>query len=129
MHLALAAAHVQQHDERDQRKCQAQQAFADKRRQQFLQHSRAVEQPAQLPVASAQGGDQYAFIQFVRGQGAGPLGRHAAVPADDAVVEAVLDGPRGALALAVLTGEVGQVVGRKAQDPVHPGATAGLVQQ
>jgi hypothetical protein len=35
MHLALAAAHVQQHDHRDQRKRQAQQAFADKRRQQF----------------------------------------------------------------------------------------------
>jgi len=120
MHLALAATHIQQHDHGDQREGQAQQAFTDKRRQQLFQHGCAVEHPTQLPVAFAQGRDQHAFIQVIRGQGVAPLRRHAAVTADHAVVQAVLDGPHRPLALAVLAGQVDQVLGCQAQRPVHP---------
>ncbi|MNO85726.1 hypothetical protein D3C76_771040 [compost metagenome] len=42
--LALATAHVQQDDERQHGKGQAQQAFADEGRQQFLEYSLTIEQ-------------------------------------------------------------------------------------
>ncbi|MNP55513.1 hypothetical protein D3C76_1501690 [compost metagenome] len=53
MQLALSAAHVEQGDERQHGKRQAQQAFTNKCRQQFFKHALAIEQPAQLPVAAA----------------------------------------------------------------------------
>jgi hypothetical protein len=71
MQLALAAAHVQQRDNRQHGKGQAQQAFADERRQQFFEHTLPIEQPAQLPVAAAQGHGQHAVGHIVLGQRAG----------------------------------------------------------
>ena len=95
----------------------------------MFQHRAAVKHAAQLPIAFAQRRDQHAAVQFFRCQGAGPLRRHAAVTADHTMVQAVLDCPHRALALDILACEVGQIIGRQAQGPVHLGATAGLVQQ
>ncbi|MNC79101.1 hypothetical protein D3C76_1618600 [compost metagenome] len=67
MQLSLAPTHVQERDHWQQRKRQAQQAFADERRQQLLDHLATVEQPTQLPVAAAQGHCQYGVFQVIRG--------------------------------------------------------------
>ncbi|MNG05508.1 hypothetical protein D3C84_887010 [compost metagenome] len=67
-HLALTTAYVQQGDQRQQRERQPQQAFTDKRRQQFFDHTLPVEQPAQLPVAAGQGDRQHAVGHIIRGQ-------------------------------------------------------------
>ncbi len=81
MQLALTAAHVQQRDHRQQREGQTEQAFADKRREQFFEHALTVEQTAQLPVAAAQRHSQHGVGQIVRGKHAG-LGRGQALYRD-----------------------------------------------
>ncbi|MNG33333.1 hypothetical protein D3C84_1195580 [compost metagenome] len=65
MQLTLTATNVQQSDERQQGEGQTQQAFADERRQQLFDHPLPVEQPAQLPIAAAQGDCQHTVGQLV----------------------------------------------------------------
>ncbi|MNO77211.1 hypothetical protein D3C76_683120 [compost metagenome] len=92
--LALTTTHVQQDDERQHGKGQAQQAFADEGRQQFFEHSLAIEQPAQLPVAATQRNGQHAVGHIVLGQGARVDLRQRLIAADDLVIDAIFHQPQ-----------------------------------
>ncbi len=128
MHLVLAATHVDQRQYRQHRQAQAQQAFADQRRQQFLEHLALVEQAAQLPVAVGQRRDQYAVGFIIRLQYRRTR-TDVVVAADDTVVLAVLDDPGWAEFLPGLARQTLEQTRVQAQRPVAVGLAAGLTQQ
>ncbi|MNO92194.1 hypothetical protein D3C76_837610 [compost metagenome] len=127
--LALTPARVQQGEERQHGKRQAQQTFADERRQQLFQHALTVEQAAQLPIAAAQRNRQHAVGDIVVGQRARVDRGQRFVATDDLMIDAVLHQPQRAAAGLALLGQGRKEGGRQAQDPIASGTAAGLMQQ
>ncbi len=119
---ALATAHVDQRQHRQQRAEQHQHAFAEQRRQQPVAGQAGIEQATQLPGAVVDEGKHHALQRLF-------AGLPVPVALDDLAAAAVFQQPQGMGGAVKVTGQLLVVVAAQAQQPVAAVLLGRLAQQ